>query len=47
MLHEIAAARELLHVMEPSRQRETTLRQDAIQHLDNASQAYLGKPLTK
>jgi hypothetical protein len=47
MLHQIAAARELLHVMEPSRQRETTLRQDAIQHLDHASQAYLGRPLTK
>lgn len=44
MLQEIAAARELLAVMDPAGARDTSLQGDALQHLDNATQAYLGKP---
>jgi hypothetical protein len=46
MLQEIAAARELIRVMNPAGARDTTLQDDAIQHLDAASQAYLGTPKT-
>ncbi|MFA7329835.1 MAG: hypothetical protein WC326_02060 [Candidatus Delongbacteria bacterium] len=44
MLQEIAAARELIRVMDPAGARDASLRDDAIQHLDHATQAYLGKP---
>lgn len=41
MLQEIAAARELIRVMEPTGARDTTLQDDAIQHLDAATAAFL------
>lgn len=44
MLQEIAAARELMAVMDPAGARDASLLGDALQHLDNATQAYLGKP---
>lgn len=41
MLQEIAAARELIRVMDPTGARDTTLQDDAILHLDSATAAFL------
>ncbi|MFA7331962.1 MAG: hypothetical protein WC326_12910 [Candidatus Delongbacteria bacterium] len=46
MLQEIAAARELIRMMEPTGARDTTLQDDAIQHLDAATAAFLCTPRT-
>ena|GEM_PF-1824257 len=46
MLQEIAAARELIRVMDPAGARDASLQDDAVQHLDNATQACLGAPKT-
>lgn len=46
MLQEIAAARELIRVMDPAGARDASLQDDATQHLDNATQAYLGNSQT-
>lgn len=47
MLQEIAAARELLAVMDPAGARDASLRDDAMAHMDYATQAYLGKPQSR
>jgi hypothetical protein len=44
MLQEVAGARELIRVMDPAGARDASLRDDALQHLDAATQAYLGSP---
>lgn len=46
MLQEIAAARELIRVMDPAGARDTTLQDDAIQRLDAATAAFLCTPKT-
>ena len=44
MLQEIAAARELIRVMDPAGARDATLQDDAIQRLDAATAAFLCTP---
>ena len=44
MLPEIAAARELIRVMDPAGARDATLQDDAIQRLDAATAAFLCTP---
>ena len=43
-LTQVATARELARLMEPTQPRDASLRQDVIRHLDHATQALLDTP---